>query len=101
MSGTELKELKELKRKTEESWLEDILKLPEGLQNPVGKIVWWDFFASRTGLDKAESFSRFLPFDGADYPNDLLKEGLVSVGYPPNYAASRVMGKGLSRSKEY
>ncbi len=94
-----LKELKALKVKAESSWIEDILKLDPEIQNPVGKIVWWDFFASRGGSDRAVGFNRFLTFDGENYPDDRLKEGLISVGYPREYAASRVLGKGLSKAK--
>jgi hypothetical protein len=101
MSVSELKLLKELKLKSEESWLQDIAQLPEEMQNPIGKIVWWDFFASRTGDERAVGFSRFLPPDKKDYPNDSLRDGLIAVGYPENYASSRVLGKGLSRQKEY
>jgi hypothetical protein len=75
-----------LKLVTPEDWLQRVLSLPERLQGPIARMIWWDFWSDKLVAERWKEFDRWLSFDKEEEESpvetSVLAECLKTVGYP-------------------
>jgi hypothetical protein len=80
---------------TPEDWLQRVLSLPERLQGPSARMIWWDFWSDKVVAERWRQFDRWLTFDHSEENNPVptteLAECLKLVGYPPYRIRMRLM----------
>jgi hypothetical protein len=71
--------------------------LPSHLQNIIGRIVWWDFFAGTLVANRTTLFDCWLnpPRDEVDPPADECIAALIAIGYTPYRANIRFAQKSI------
>lgn len=79
-----------MKKKTPEEWLIAIQSLPENIQRGVAKIIWWDFFGGRIAARRWDHLDKWVKTPLEDIPDDLMLEGLISVGFTETQARMRI-----------
>lgn len=79
-----------LRIKTQDEWIEDIMKVPQYARALVARMIWWDYASERLSKDKWEKFDQFLvpPYD--DVSPRALINGLMLCGYTKDRANTRV-----------
>lgn len=73
-------------------WADNVKRLPIRYRAAVARIVWWDWFASRTVSNRWDHLDEYMryPIEGEIWTDDDLKKGLVKVGYPQEEANRRI-----------
>ena len=84
-----------LKLLTPKEWVCRIYNLQPELQRPIARIIWWDFFADRVIAERVSDFDAWIapPAPGTylNEPENVIKEGLIKVGYPARDAHRRTV----------
>ena len=71
-----------------------IKKLPKRHRAIIGRVVWWDWFASRLSCDRTNRFDKWLNVSDPNEPDyKVLIKSLVQIGYPEYFAERRLKPK--------
>lgn len=75
-----------LQDRTEQEWLERIEALPEDVQGPIARMVWWDFGAEIVVSERWTLLDKYLKYDTNEetnpIPRQILEKHLSEIGYP-------------------
>lgn len=82
-----------LKFKNEYETIAFIHTLPQSHHAVIGRLIWWDYYASRTVANRTAAFDHWLRSQGDHWnepPNEELADSLVLFGYDREFALRRV-----------
>jgi hypothetical protein len=69
--------------------MEMLNALPETIRQFAARIVWWDWFATRTVSERWPHLDTYLKFTTEECPYAPLVEALEELGYPEKTALTR------------
>lgn len=85
----------DLRKVTQEEWMERIMSLSKKSRATIARIVWWDFGANRTVANRWNQFDHWLKWDQEAEDNPISSKKVASclkkVGYPDYRIKLRLM----------
>jgi hypothetical protein len=85
----EVQRSKELSKKTPEQWREDILNLPAAQRECVAKVIFWDYFSTRTVAERWPHLDPWLTVRAVETKPRPLAKALWACGYTAYAATNR------------
>ncbi len=89
LSPEDQSKLRAMRRRGPEEWMELLNALPETIRQFAARIIWWDWFATRTVAERWPHLDTYLKFTTEECPYAPLVEALETLGYPTRTALTR------------
>ena len=86
----ERKKLKIMRKRTPEEWVERINALPSSIRPFAARIIWWDYFGTRSVADRWHHLDKYIrKYSHEDAEFTALATALEVLGYPTKTALFR------------